>query len=288
MKTLYVRMVRRLIVPLAAVVALVIALTSGGTVPTVSPAALSQAAALTGHVAGADLAGTVRVSTAGRSMNMSMSGFESLAKRAGVLTMRVNNLPGLSGGSAAFEMRFLYPLFYMRSPLFGALLPAGKQWVRFNLARVAREHGINPALLSSAQSDPAQYLEYLKALSGRVQNLGTEQVRGVLTTHYHAVTDLSRSASAFPAAKRAAVEQGFAKIEQLTGLSRIPVDVWVDSRHLIRQMRINLSIRSSAQIPNGLSETVTVDLFNFGPKPAVAPPPADQTDDLSSLPGAGG
>lgn len=287
MSTVYVRLARWLIVPVGVAVALIVGLRSGGGVPTVSPGAITQAAAVTGHVAGADLAGTVTVHTGGRTVTLRMSGFESLARHDGVLTMRAENVPGLPSSSVSFEMRFLYPVFYMRSALFAQFLPAGKQWIKFNLAALLRQRGINPTLLSSAQSDPSQYLEYLKAISGRVQNLGTEQIGTVPTTHYRAVSDLGRYARAFPARRRAAVRQGLTKLEQLTGAERIPMDVWVDSRHLIRQMRIDLALKPSAAIPSGMNEVVTIDMFNFGPKQAVTVPPAGQTEDATSLLGAG-
>jgi hypothetical protein len=283
MSRLYVRVARWLIVPVVVAVGLIIGLSSGGGVPTVSPGAITQAADLTGHVAGADLSGTVSVDAAGRSVTLRMTGFESVARHDGVLTMQAADVPGLPSSAASFEMRFLYPVFYMRSELFARVLPAGKRWIRFNLAQMLRQRGISPTILSSAQSDPTQYLEYLKAISGRAQNLGSARIRGVLTTHYHAVSDLSRYAAAYPSSKRSAVRQSLAKLEQLTGARRIPMDVWVDSRHLIRRMRIDLSVGPTASIPQGLHEVVTIDLFNFGPKPAVTAPPTGQTEDLSSL-----
>jgi hypothetical protein len=279
----YVRLARWLILPVALAVGLVVALNSGSGVRAVSAQTITQAADVTGRVVGADLSGSVSVTTAGRTINLSLSGFESVARRAGVLTMRLNGIPGLSKSAVGFQMRFRYPVFYMRSPLFATVLPPGKDWVRFDIAQLLRQRGINPAVLSSAQSDPAQYLKYLRAVSGGVQKLGTEDVRGVPTTHYHAISDLNRYAATLPAAKRAATRQAFAKLVQLTGTSKIPVDVWVDGHHLIRRMRIDLSLAPSAHIPSHVDEVVTVDLFNFGPKPAVTAPPADQTEDLSAL-----
>ena len=187
------------------------------------------------------------------------------------------------------EMRFLYPTFYMSSPLFASALHPGVSWVSYNVAQELSQEGINPAVMSSTDSDPAQELDYLKAVSGRVQNLGTARIKGVLTTHYHAVSDLGKYAALAPAGKRAAAEQGIAKMEQLTGTTEIPIDVWVDSRHLVRQIQLSFSGHPSTGTLSGqqFSEAVTLDMFNFGPKPAVAPPPASQTEDLSALTSGG-
>jgi hypothetical protein len=257
--------------------------------PTVSAGTIIRAADVTDHVAGADIGGTVDVNAAGQSISMDLSGYESLARHDGLLKFNINGAPGISSSTATFQMRFIYPVFYMSSPLFASALPSGKQWLKFNVASLLSKQGVNPAVLSTTQSDPTQYLQYLKATSGGVQNLGTETIRGVETTHYHAVSDLSRYAALLPASKRAAARKTFSHLQQLTGTHQIPIDVWIDSHNLVRQMQVKLAVHPSSGALAGktLSEKVTVDLFNFGPKPAVAPPPADQTEDLNALVGSG-
>jgi hypothetical protein len=128
---------------------------------------------------GADLGGSVSVNVAGRSIRLNLAGYESIARRAGVLNFTVSGAPGINSSVDTFQMRFRYPVFYMRSPLFASALPAGKQWLKFNVDTLLSQQGVNPTVLSSAQSDPTQYLQYLKAVSSGVQNLGTEQIRGV-------------------------------------------------------------------------------------------------------------
>ncbi len=281
------RVARWAIVPALVAVVAVVAVLAAQT-PTVSPSTIVQAADITGHVAGADIGGTVNVDAAGRSISMRVSGYEGMARRDGLLKFAIGGA-GLSSAAATFEMRFVYPVFYMSSPLFSSALAPGKRWVKFNVASLLSQQGVNPAVLSSTQSDPTQYLQYLKATSGDVQNLGTATIRGVETTHYHAVSDINRYARLLPPSKRAAARQAFSRVQQLTGTSQIPIDVWVDSQHLVRRMQIKLSVHPSTGTLAGqtLDETVTMDLFNFGPKPAVTAPPTDQTEDLSALTGTG-
>lgn len=286
MKRLYIRLVRWLILPVVLAAVLVVVLTSGGGAPTVSSGAVTQAADVTTHVAGADLHTSIDVTVLGRSITMAGGGYESFATRNALINLHVSGLPGAFAGGAMFHTRVVYPRVFMRSGLFSSVLPPGKTWIELDLARTLQREGINSSLLSSAGSDPAQFLDYLKAVSGGVQNLGSAQIRGVATTHYHAVVDLRRYPTLLPRSRRSAAQQGIARLVQLTGTSRIPVDVWVDSHHLIRQQRVNLSVHRTA-LPGGLNERVTVDLFRFGPKPRVAPPPPGQTYDLTSrLPSA--
>jgi hypothetical protein len=281
MKRLYTRLVRWLIFPVVVAVALVVALTSGGGTRRVSSAAVTQAADITTRVAGADMHVTIAETVLGHSITLVGGGHESFATRNGVFNLAARGLPGPVGGQATFQMRFLYPRLFMRSRLFSSALPPGKSWLELNLARALQRQGVSTSVLSSAGSDPAQFLDYLKAASGGVENLGTAQIRGVPTTHYHAVLDVRRYPSLLPRSRRAAARKGIARLVQLTGNSHVPTDVWVDSRHLVRQERVTLSIHPRS-LPSGLHEVVTVDLFHFGPKPRVTAPPADQTYDLTS------
>ena len=43
------------------------------------------------------------------------------------------------------------------------------------------------------QSDPPQFLAYLETVSAGVTKVGTETMRGVDTTHYHATLDLAKA-----------------------------------------------------------------------------------------------
>lgn len=282
-RSFYVRLARWLIAPaLVLAVVLVIVLSTGSARHAVSSSAITQAADVTTRVAGADLQTSINVTVLGQSITMVGGGYESFASRNGLLNLHVSGLPGaLSSTAATFQIRFLYPRLFMRSGLFSSLLTPGKSWIELNLAQTLQREGISSSLLSSAGSDPAQYLDYLKAASGGVQKLGTQDIGGVSTTHYHAVVDLRRYAALLPRGQRAAAQQGITRLVALTGTSQVPTDVWVDSHHLVRQERVALSVRHSALPGNGLNEVVTVDLSHFGPKPPVAAPPASQVDNLT-------
>jgi len=60
----------------------------------------------------------------------------------------------------------------MHSPLFAAGLH-GKQWMKLDLAKIERAHGVNlNALTSTQSSDPTQMLQTLENESDSLQNLG--------------------------------------------------------------------------------------------------------------------
>lgn len=173
------------------------------------------------------------------------------------------------------------PYMYVSVPNAGAALSGGKPWLRVNLSSFGQVFGTSSSLGANT-TGPTQMLSLLKA-GGRVRTVGAQNVRGVRTTHYHALVDFSRYASIVPAGSRAATERYAAELERVTGSDLLPIDVWVDSGQRVRRVSTQLRLCT----PQGpLTESMTMDLFGYGPQPAVsAPTPAEATDVSSLLAG---
>jgi hypothetical protein len=82
---------------------------------------------------------------------------------------------------------------YMRLPSASqtSSVTHGKPWIKFDLHRVGMALGINFSALSSPEgsADPRQLLSFLKATSGQITRIGTDQIQGLSTTHYRATID---------------------------------------------------------------------------------------------------
>jgi hypothetical protein len=129
-----------------------------------------------------------------------------------------------------------------------------------------------------AGEDPTQDLSFLRA-TGQVTTVGSDSVRGVPTTHYHAVIDLNSYLAATPPAARVAASRGVAEIERLTGQDTLPADVWVDLQGRVRRMALAMNLCSQA---GTITAAITIDLFDYGRQPAVVPPPASEVTDVTS------
>ena len=175
---------------------------------------------------------------------------------------------------------------YMRfPPALSSRLPslAGKQWIKFDLGKLKGVPGVSSLESNPTMTDPSQLLQYLRAASAGVSNLGKQRVDGVETTHYRATVKLDSLASLEHAtAERSLIEQ----LQQRTGLSEFPMDVWIDSHRLVRRILMSLPIR----LGNGptIEESAVADITGYGPQRRPTPPPADQVADLSSLIHIGG
>lgn len=262
-----------------------VALSGCGSSSTVDPVA--QAAEVTAQQSGAQIALVEQLSGGGipAGTTISGTGYVNAHTRQSQLTFDFSKIPGfaaLGGGNATATLQIQYPTLYMNFPALASQLPGGKTWIKIDLGAVAQAQGLNlSALSSSGGIDPNQYLSYLRAAGSQLTTVGTETINGVTTTHYRTTIDLSHVADAVPAADRASVQAGVAQLEKTSGLTTIPIDVWIDAQHRVR--REQFTVTTNTARARGVTVTARVDYLSFGPTPAITPPPASSVYDLTSL-----
>jgi hypothetical protein len=163
---------------------------------------------------------------------------------------------------------------YIQSPLFAGLSGSQKQWVKVDLSQLGMS---SAADMSAGQSgDPSQMLEYLRGVTDDVKEVGTEQIRGVETTHYHATTSLQKALERVPEAQRKNLE---AMVQNL-GDTTIPIDVWVDGDGRVARVATQYSLNINGQ---SIGADMQFDYFDYGTPIDVKAPPADQVADLGGL-----
>ncbi len=205
------------------------------------------------------------------------------ASKAGRVSIDLSQVPGLSavagGGSATVETVYLYPTVYMHIPFLADKLPEGKSWMKLDLSKITQTLGGSslPQAFSLGQADPTQFLQYLRASSGQVERVGTQQLYGTSTTQYRTTLQLSRVLEELPSSDRTAAEQ---MLQHVGNDGAIPVNVWIDPQGRVRRLQLALDV--SGATASG-SATVTVGFTEYGPVPAISPPPADEVIDLTSL-----
>jgi hypothetical protein len=205
------------------------------------------------------------------------------------LSMDFGSIPGLAQvlGSSTLTLRELIhgTTLYVGLPAaLTAHLPGQRPWLELDLARAAAAQGIPGvgALIDNpTSSNPAQMLQYLRA-TGSVTRVGTATIGGRGTTAYRATIDLSRVSSTVPSTDRAAASRAIAALERLGGVKRIPVEVWIDSGHLVRQMRFSLN-EHPAGTGQAVGMAMTLDVPQYGAQPTPKLPSAGQVTNLQSL-----
>jgi hypothetical protein len=183
----------------------------------------------------------------------------------------------------AGEVIFEGFVFYMRFPVLSRLLEGGKEWVRFDLEEISKQQGIDLSQFTQfGQADPNQALQYLRAVSGEVEDKGREDVRGVPTTHYEAQVDLRKFPDVLPEDQREAARESVdGLIEQLGGEAELPMEVWIDDDGLIRRQRFEFEFKPEQG--SEFSFSYDLELYDFGVEVDVEPPPDDETADFSEI-----
>lgn len=262
---------------------------SGSAQATVPASAIRQAADVSSAAKGYRAQFTMRM-TVPSSGTVDATGTGSFSPGGKGQMLMTVGLPGSSSGQMQIQMVMDGQTFYEKLPSqAAAALPGGKSWLRIDLAEVAKLAHL-PGLSSlgsltgsSSMTDPGQFLSYLKAeSSGPPKNLGQQTIGGVDTTHYRLTLDPAKFANVVPAADRAAAQQLSKAVSKYLKGKAMPVDVWIDSAHLVRreQLAYAMTLPGSS---TPVKADITIDMLSYGAQPAPAIPPADQTLDLAGL-----
>lgn len=238
---------------------------------------------------------TTAAGTARMSMQMTMTtpqgdvsvdaeGAYDFANRLGEMSMEMN-LPeaaGEMGGPQKIEMVFEGLVIYMRYPLMSQLAPDAKPWIRMDLQKIGEEAGMDlGSMMQTGSSDPSQMLEWLRGVSGDVEVVGEEEVRGAAATHYRGTIDLNKVADQAPEELRRHLKASMSAMVEAIGSSSIPFDVWIDAQG--RAVRMKQSFDFQGGAAEGASMSMTVDIFDFGAEVHIDIPPASETSDFEEL-----
>lgn len=169
-------------------------------------------------------------------------------------------------------------VMYMRGSMFKTL-PA-ETWVKMDLQKLADKAGVDLGALTNAnQADPSQALRMLMASSG-ARVTGSDTIRGVATTRYAFSIDLKRLAD-----ENKALRKSLKQLIDRAGINSYPAEAWIDKQGHVRRVKVRMSM--GAQFGTPVSMTMTEDLYDFGVKAEIYPPPDAQVVDMSALLGSG-
>lgn len=249
---------------------------------------LARAAEVTSNTTGARVSMVEQVSSAGLSepVKIQAAGYMDERMHSGWMAIELPDIPGVPGSARkeSAEMVMQYPKIYMKIPLLASHLPAGKSWIEVDFSRALQQGGVDLSELSSLnESNPDQYLDYLRG-AGSVQALGVQTLDGVPTHGYRGQVELSRVAEDASADRRAETEASVKRLEQVTGLHSIPVEVWIDSQQRVRRIHTGADEQIAGK---RVTFDATIDYSSYGPIPPIVAPAAGEVFDATSLVAAG-
>jgi LppX_LprAFG lipoprotein len=163
---------------------------------------------------------------------------------------------------------------YLNFPLLGILFPNVKDWIKLDLGSGAQLAGFDLGRFAEVV-DPSLYLSYLEAATGEADEVGSEDVSGVQTTHYTTEIDLEQARDTAPESQRSTIDALIA-----SGTTTLPADVWIDQDGLVRKLVFEYSGDSGVGV-----SSVSMELSDFGVEVALDLPSADEVTDVSELQG---
>ena len=190
---------------------------------------------------------------------------------------------------------------YVHFPLLAKQLPDGKTWVKGDARSLSRADADELKQFGSlAGTDPRDVFGLLEAVSGSIEAVGTDEIRGVQTSHYRATIDTAKVEKLVPDAQR----QTLGGLGE-SGRAKIPVDVWIDADHRLRKLAIDLAAidqeppTTTGTSPSGasgaplsilgaggtmkLEGSVVLEVYDYGKPLELELPPADQVADAATL-----
>jgi hypothetical protein len=221
-------------------------------------------------------------SAAGKELGFTGDGLVDFVGKKFQMTV---TLPPGTGLTGTIEERLIDKVLYLKLP---AASPAtgGKSWVKIDTSSL----GTGNSGLNSLDQNPADILGTLRSVSNSVSKVGTEDVRGVPTTHYRADIDLAKAATASGAGAGLSATT-INEYKQALGSSSLPEDVYLDKDGLPRRLSLSIkpqagSTASSAAVG---AIAITIDFFDYGKAEtgSIVAPPASEVGSFptGALPG---
>jgi len=205
---------------------------------------------------------------------------------AGPSAQRPNGAsPGGAQGQGTVTVLRTGTGIYARMPEGLNPLASGKPWLSVDAATLARLTQLALGDLGAQITGaPLDALTYLKAVSGDVQPVGPDTVRGEATTRYRGTIDVANVAAQLPEALRPPPFKTLSASAQ-----QLPAELWIDRQGRLRKLvvtalpPIGSASPGSPDTPSATLATVTLELFEFGVPVKVEAPPADQVADVGGL-----
>ena len=121
----------------------------------------------------------------------------------------------------------------------------------------------------------------LKAVSGSIEAVGSEELRGVETSHYRATIDVAKLEQLVPEAQRQSLG-GLDETAKQAGVTEIPLEIWIDADQQVRKLSIDLDAKQPGS-DQAVKGSVVVELYDYGKPLEIELPPADQVVDAATL-----
>ncbi|MDQ3741725.1 MAG: hypothetical protein M3389_12375, partial [Actinomycetota bacterium] len=195
---------------------------------------------------------------------------------------------GAAEGDAPVRLLVDGPRIYVDPPDLDTVeVPGGARWIEADLARIVEAMGVDArGLADICHISLERQLEALRA-AGTIEEVGTEEVGGVETTHLEGTMTTRDYLKALAPERRRRAEKALRDLDRWAGGEptslddKSPVGLWVDAEGRVRRMRQEGVVPKQPGVPAG-AFVITMELDDFGTKLDVRRPPGDDVFDMTA------
>ena len=242
---------------------------------------VSAAATKTQHAGAARVRFSLAFSVPQLQGNMlRMNGTGAIDGTSGEMTFSLGSLLQQAGIPAASSMTEIFLkedgdfVTYLDLGALSSRIPGGKQWVRLDLSKLGSSQGLDfNKLLSGSQLQPTDLLSLLKTEGAAVTKVGPATVDGTPATQYHVVVDMAQALKA-----RGLTSPMLAGVA--AEMPTVPEDVWIGKDGLVHRIKLSFGL---AQQGKQMQMSMAMDLYDYGAKITIAPPPASDVFDAADF-----
>jgi hypothetical protein len=160
---------------------------------------------------------------------------------------------------------------YMRSSSFGTL-PDGREWMGIDFS-----FGDELETPVPGGSDAKGELELLEKVTGGVARVGSEKVRGVMTTRYRGRISVADNAKRL---RELGADTMASDVEKVG--APVQVEAWIDGKGLVRRMGI-AQTKPGEEGEGPTTVHMRMDFFDFGYEPEIEIPDSGEVFDATSV-----
>jgi hypothetical protein len=149
-------------------------------------------------------------------------------------------------------------------------LPPGAEWVRTRPTPMpaSSRSSYEDVTTLPATIDPTAYLQVLKHVDAAPARVDRQTIAGVPTTHWTATLNIQQLLTNHSPDLTSLMTSYYNNIAELTDLTKVPVEVWIDDANKIRRFVLVQTVREDRDI----IATKTYTFTKFGTAPVAVPP----------------
>lgn len=220
--------------------------------------------------------------------SMTFAGAYDLPNDSSQVTIDMSEImqAAMDADEAADEMQGMEDMFaaFFEDPI-EVITIGDKSWMKWGLLSMFT--GAGDMWLEGAADDsgdltsefgfggsgsPTELLELLGDTDADIETVGTEDIRGVSTTHYRVLVDAEDMAENMTAEERAEFDEAMG----MTSTGQFPMELWIDDAGLLHRYRVEITDPAMLDDADLEQMVMVFDIWDHGADLGIEPPPADQ------------